>query len=146
MRIRSWTAFFSEGILVFWNSSWAKDYSNADAANIYLGPKERGYVRALQDFTTGTDPSLQPSLASVATAGVRAYGLKSSSSVLAYLHHFANHDTPVSATVTLESPIDGTLTWIDPSTGQALGTQTVSQGSNQLTSPPFAVDMAGKIQ
>ena len=43
MRLRSWAAFFAEGVFIFWNSSGAKDYKNPGAANIYLGPEERGY-------------------------------------------------------------------------------------------------------
>ena len=36
-RIRSWTAFFNEGHLIFWESNFAKDYKSS-AANLYIGP------------------------------------------------------------------------------------------------------------
>ena len=44
MRIRNWTAFFNEIAVVFWNTSYARDGHNM---NIWLGPKEREYVRAM---------------------------------------------------------------------------------------------------
>jgi len=58
MRIRSWTAFFNEGSLIFWNSSFAKDYQ-ARAANIYLGPPERMYIANLQTFTKALDADVR---------------------------------------------------------------------------------------
>src|SRR4029079_2973604 len=47
MRIRLWTAMFNEISLIFWNTTYNKDGSTQ---NIWLGPYERQFVHALQDF------------------------------------------------------------------------------------------------
>ena len=74
MRLRSWTAFFEEGVFVFWNSSFAKDYF-ASAANLYIGPQERGYIRALQNFTADVDADVQRFTFTLTSHDIRAYGL-----------------------------------------------------------------------
>ena len=146
MRIRSWTAFFEEAALVFWNSSFAKDYRTAHgAANLYIGPEERGYVRVLQLFARNADAqSVQLALAP-ADDGVRAYGLVSANALLGYFHHFADHDAEVTTGVTLELPGAGTALWMDPATGDTLDSYAVRPGVQTLSTPPFAVDLALRI-
>ena len=145
MRLRSWTAFFEEGVLIFWNTSGMKDYKSHGAANIYLGPEERSYIRVLQDFTSGVDHDVVRFPLEAANGAVRAYGLRSPRVILGYLHHFRDHDTPVTATVTLDLPTDGTVFWIDPATGSILGESRLTGGRQTLTTPVFAVDLALQI-
>src|SRR5205807_3211867 len=86
MRLRAWTAFFAEGSLILWNSSFAKDYQNAGAANIYLGPEERGYLAVLQRFTRGFDPRATIASLAISDPGrVRGYALRGPSGYAAYL-------------------------------------------------------------
>ena len=60
MRLRSWTAFFQEGIIIFWNVSDTKDYRKSyGSANIYLGEEERSFIKVLQDFTTEVDADVK---------------------------------------------------------------------------------------
>ena len=95
MRVRLWTAFFHEISLVFWETSYAKDGHHM---NIWLGPEERQYVHALQDFAHRLDPGVQTvkvHLAGRLANEVRGYGLRSDKSGTArrpfptavYLHH-----------------------------------------------------------
>jgi len=145
MRLRLWTAFFEEGILVFWNSSFAKDYKSG-AANLYIGPEERSQIRALRDFT-GTVPADAVRLpVSVEAEGVRAYGLASDSGVLGYFHHFADHENEVSAKIRLDLPREGRAEWIDPATGRVLRTDSVDKGEITLETPPFIVDLALRVE
>src|SRR5262249_5705014 len=50
MAIRSWTAFFNEIALVFWD---LEDFKDRVGGAEYIGPEERSYIRHLQDFTNG---------------------------------------------------------------------------------------------
>lgn len=148
MRLRSWTAFFAEGVLIFWNSSGSKDYKNAGAANIYLGPEERGYLKVLQDFTQGFDARAAITTVQVSdTKLVRAYALTSSTSYAAYLHAYTDHAKPTTGiTVTIEPQTAGLATWMEPSTGRVLNTQSVEAGRQTLAVPPFTIDVALKIK
>jgi hypothetical protein len=144
MSIRSWTAFFDPAMLVFWNTSTAKNYC-ASAANIYLGEQERQYVRALQNFTAGVDPDVATTPVAPTNPDVRGYGLQSSRVFLAYFQHFRDHVTPVTTDVTVTIPANGTAAWTDPQTGTVVGTTSVPSGTATLTSPSFAIDMALRI-
>ncbi len=144
MRIRSWTAFFNEGIFIFWNSSFAKDYLNAGAANIYLGPQERSYIRSLQNFTKAIDADVQMAPITVSNpAMVRAYGLRLSQRFAVYLHHFANHNMPATGlSLTLNIPQSGPATWYDPASGSIVAVSSVAAGTQTLNVPAFTVDLA----
>jgi hypothetical protein len=56
MRIRNWTALFNEIAFIFWNTSYARD---GHYMNIWLGPREREYVRAMQDFAYRLDKDVR---------------------------------------------------------------------------------------
>jgi Domain of unknown function (DUF5060) len=154
MRIRVWTALFQEISLVFWNTSWSKAgmfggrYTPGGAANIYLGPEERGYIRVLQDFSSRLDSGIRKvSVATTSSSQVRAYGLVSAKSAAVYLHHTTTHETRVEdATVRCDFlPIFRQVwegEWIDPGTGNVISRVTTSRGSSALQVPPFKVDIA----
>lgn len=145
MRIRSWTAFFEEATLIFWNTSFARDYTNPDAANLYLGPEERGYIRVLQDFTGRVDPGVQPFAFTAVDRRVRAYGLRSSDGLYGYFHHFASRG-PVAASVSVDVAAPGTAVWIDPSTGVVLSSTSLGIGRQTLLLPTFSIDLALRLQ
>lgn len=145
MRLRSWTAFFEEGVLVFWNSSFAKDYF-AGAANLYIGPQEREYIRALQDFTADVNAQVERFTLTPSSHDVRAYGLRWPGQILGYFHHVSDHDKPVHTTVTLDMPRDGAVLWIDPATAEVLANAPVAAGVQTLETPEFVVDLALRIR
>ena len=156
MRIRTWTALFQEISLVVWNTSWSKAgmhggrYNAGHAANIYLGPEERGYMRVLREFSSRLDADVRISKAEVSSpAQARAYGLRSDKLATVYLHHFGNHKTPLEGvTLTLDGPGPKNTArglfaeWIDPATGQVLSRVSVAPGRQTLLVPPFIVDLA----
>ena len=145
MRIRSWTAFFDEGIFIFWNSSWAKDYFSG-AANIYLGPIERSYIRAMQNFTAFADSGVRIFTITPANANeVRAYGLKSDSITLGYFHHYTTHYAPVTTSFNITLANSSTVYWLNPANDSVLQTYNLTSGNQTLTSPAFNVDMALRI-
>jgi len=147
MRIRSWTAFFDEAVLIFWNSSFAKDYRGGVASNIYLGPEERGYLKVLQDFTRGFDSrALRAEVQVSNPALVRGYALQGPTAYAAYLHAYIDHTNPTSGiSMAIEPVASGTAIWISPASGEVLGTQSVSAGSQMLAVPSFITDIALKI-
>jgi hypothetical protein len=147
MRLRAWTAFFAEGTIIFWNTSGIKNYRSA-AANIYLGPEERGSLNVLQRFTQGFDPRARivPINAS-APATVRGYALSGPREFGAYLHAFRNQAAPTTGVrLTIRARSTGSATWIDPVGGRVLARSTVRRGTRQLVVPPFLVDVALKIR
>lgn len=141
MRIRTWTAFFSEISFVFWHTGYARD---GHFMNIWLGPEERQYIRSLASFTDhfGPDTTVEPGDVS-SKESVRAYVLSSSEAVGAYLHHHADHETPVlGCEVVVNVLTDATAYWYEPATATVVDTIPVTPGRRLLTAPPFAVDIA----
>jgi len=146
-RLATWSAFFAEGSIVFWNTSVYKGYSSIGSSNAYLGPTTRSYIKLLTDFTKDVPQDAQ--IANIVVNNpslVRAFALGSSSKYFAYIHAYTNHTTPTSGiTVTINVQRAGTATWINPSTGAVLGTQSVSAGVQTLNVPSFLIDVALKI-
>lgn len=156
MRVRAWTALFQEISFIFWNTSWAKNgmfegvYTPGGAANIYLGPEEREYVRVLQNFASRLDAQVQSIPVQVsAPEQVRAYGLASSNVTAVYLHHFENHTSSVNQLrVTLDlagnskAGVNPMGQWIDPSSGKVLEQLPLRTGVQTLHTPSFQVDLA----
>jgi hypothetical protein len=147
MRLRTWTAFFAEGTLIFWNTSNTKEYRSF-AGNIYLGPEERGYLRVLQRFTHGFDRHARiVAAAAVGPPGLRGYALTAPTEYAAYLHASQNHSSTtrgVRLHVRLIRP--GTATWIDPATGHTLARRNLRAGAQDIQAPPFVGDVAVKIR
>ena len=147
MRLRSWTAFFAEGAFIFWNSSFAKDYKTPVAANIYLGPAERGYLKVLQDFTKGLDSGVRVASLTISNPGkVRGYALSSPSLFVAYLHAYTDHTNLTSGIrISFQGPVSGTATWTNPATGTTLASQSLLLGNQTLNVPAFTTDIALKV-
>lgn len=148
MRLRAWTAFFAEGTLIFWNTSGTKDYKNPGAANVYLGPEERPYLRILQRFTRGFDARARIVPVDVSTpAYVRGYGLSGPREFGAYLRAFRHQASPTTGVlITIQAPSPGSATWIDPAGGRVLARSAIKRGTQQLAVPPFVVDVALKTR
>ncbi len=152
MRVRAWTALFQEITLIFWNTSWAKNgmfegiYRPGGAANIYLGPEERGYIHVLHDFSSRLEAGMQiVSIQVSAPDRVRAYGLASSRLAAAYLHHFESHTTEMNdLKITLDLPPASGQTgeWVDPANGNVLAREPLSPGRQTIAVPSFVVDLA----
>jgi hypothetical protein len=147
MRLRMWTAFFAEGALIFWNTSGTKRYQ-AGAANMYLGPEERQFFRVLQSFTRGFDASARVAPVTVTpSAAIRGYALSGRRDYAAYLHAFANHDSPTrGGRITIVAGARASGSWIDPATGRALARVTLRRGTQTLAVPPFLIDVALKLR
>jgi hypothetical protein len=141
MRIRNWTAFFNEISFVFWNTSYARDGHNM---NIWLGPKEREYVRAMQDFAYRLDKDVVVVPVEVSNPhAVRAYALASKERAGVYLHHFENHDNPIrGVSITLDVPKNAVGYWYSPENAAILKSAELKQGRNTIEVPEFVVDIA----
>ncbi|KPJ61933.1 MAG: hypothetical protein AMS15_05490 [Planctomycetes bacterium DG_23] len=141
MRIRNWTAFFHEIAFIFWNTSYARD---GHYMNMWLGPQEREYVRAMQDFVYRLDGEVKMVPVEVSLPDqVRAYGLASKERAGVYFHHFNNHSNPVEGfTLTLDVPAASRGYWYSPETAAILGTFEAPTGRQTFKTPPFVVDLA----
>lgn len=147
MRIRTWTTFFVEGALIFWNTTFAKDYRNDCAANVYLGPEERGYLKVLNEFTRDFDPRAVVAKVEVSPkTKVRAYALGGPEAYAVYLCNYVDHTNPTGgAEVKIEPKFAGTATWIEPATGRVLKTEKLPSGSQTVKAPDFLIDAALKV-
>jgi hypothetical protein len=162
MRVRSWTAFFNELAFIFWETSYAKD---GHYMNIWLGPQERQYVRALQDFAYALDArirTVEAPLGGPQAREVRSYGLRSEERAAVYLHHRSckecekarragqhpehrwDHDRgEVSGLeVTVDVPKGGKGYWYNPADGSTLEAFDAAKGRQTFTAPPFKIDLA----
>jgi len=141
MRIRNWTALFSDISFIFWNTSYARD---GHYMNIWLGPKEREYVRAMQDFAYRLDNDIRMAPVEVSQpAAVRAYGLASEKRAGVYLHHFSDHTAAVkNVAVTLGFTVAAKGYWYSPENAEILKIVNISAGTNTLEAPEFIVDLA----
>ena len=162
MRVRCWTAMFTEICFIFWETSYAKD---GHVRNIWIGPEERQYIRVMQDFAVMLDRDVQMTevpLSGAAAKDVRVYGLRSEQSVSAYFHHAAcetcrkaagtgreshhswNHDRGQvrELEVTIDVPVSATGYWYRPTDGAVLATFDAQAGRRTVVVPPFAVDLA----
>jgi hypothetical protein len=147
LRLASWSAFFNEVGLCFWNTSWDKNHKTEGAANIYLGKQERSFIEVLSNYTKPVPgDALIANISVNKPASVRAFALSSRNGYFAYLHAFTNHQSQTSGTsITIEPKTAGYATWIEPATGRVLATGKVLTGRQTLTVPPFLIDVALKI-
>lgn len=147
MRLASWSAFFNEVGLCFWNTSWDKNLKQEGNSNIYLGKQERSFIKVLSDFTKQVPGDVKIANIMVNKPdSVRAYALSSGNGYFAYLHAFTNHRSQTNGiSITIESKTAGYATWIESSTGRVLATGKVSAGRQTLPVPPFLIDVALKV-
>jgi len=141
MRIRNWVAFFNEISFIFWNTSYAKD---GHSMNIWLGPLERQYVHAMQDFAYRLDNDVRMTPVTLSDPkAVRAWALTSQERAAVYLHHFANHTNAVTnLTVTFDVPKATKGYWYSPGNAAILRRIDAPGGRQAFAAPPFTVDLA----
>jgi len=163
MRVRTWAALFNEVHYIFWETSYAKD---GHYMNLWIGPEERQYVHALQDFAGRLDRGVKPAAAGLdgpQAAETRAYALRSDKTAALYLHHFAcaqcgarpkgteasaqhnwshNRGQVRDLKVTLDVPAAATGYWYDPRSAAILARFNAPKGPGKFTAPPFEVDLA----
>jgi len=141
MRIRNWTALFNEIAFVFWNTSYAKD---GHYMNIWLGPQERQYVHAMQDFAGRLDNDVRPLTLTISDPkAVRGWALASKTRAAVYVHHFADHTNSVTnLSVSLEVPQAARGYWYSPENAAILQRIDAPAGKQTFKVPPFTVDLA----
>ena len=140
MRLRNWTALFHEISFVYWNTSYARD---GHSMNIWLGPTERQYVKAMQSFADRLDDSVKmcPAM-SLKPDEVRAYALASDKRAAVYIHHFADYTKAIEGPVASVDLPAGKACWYDPASGAVLKRFEVQAGRQVLHAPPFKIDIA----
>jgi hypothetical protein len=143
-RIWLWTAFFNEGGLMFWNTSYKKTF----ATNQYMGPEERGFSKFHSDFIADFDAAARPvNVAVTPSSQARAYALSSPAELGVYFLSWNFNSTVSGATVTLNVPSAGMQAeWYDPATGALVGQSAVAQGTQTLPIPNFLVDIVLRIR
>jgi len=141
MRLRNWAGLFNEVSFIFWNTSYAKD---GHFMNLWIGPREREYVRAMQDFACRLGAGVRMVPVGVSDrAAVEGWAVAGPRRAAVYLHHFKDHANDVrDLTVTLDVPAAATAYWYSPETAAILGRAPVAAGKQTLPVPVFRVDLA----
>jgi hypothetical protein len=147
MRIRAWTAFFQQGILMFWNQSDSTNIKVGENlnANIYLGDVERSYTRILQNFSQSFPLDSKSVQYALDKFGVRGYGLISDSINAGYFYHYSSPFTPTTFTLTISTKSEGEIQWFNPSTGNIIKTEECPAIRCNVTSPSFTTDVSFKL-
>jgi hypothetical protein len=162
MRIRCWTALFTEINFIFWETSYAKD---GHYMNLWIGPEERQYIRAMQDFAYRLDRDVKIAdapLSGPAANTVRSYALRSDNRLAVYLHHFGCAECAAATKggspghhrwdhqrgevdrlgVTIDVPQPAKGYWYSPRDAAILRHFDAPAGRQTLTAPPFVIDLA----
>ena len=141
MRLRNWAGLFNEVSFIFWNTSYARD---GHFMNLWIGPREREYVRAMQSFAYALGGGLKMVPVEVSPHGqVRGWALANGRCAGVYLHHFKDHETAAAGvTVTLDVPRAAKAYWYSPETAAILGRADAPAGRQTLAAPDFRVDLA----
>jgi len=162
MRVRSWAVMFAEGSFIFWETSYTRD---SHFMNIWLGPQERQYIRALQDFSYRLDTGIKRFRVSKSGAQanqVTAHGLRSDECAAIYFHHHVCAECPKNPTkeekrkhlwehdrgkvtdlkVTVNVPKAGKGYWYDPLDADIIASFDAPAGEHTFTVPPFTIDLA----
>ena len=163
MRVRNWTAMFGQTAFIFWETSYAKDGHHM---NLWIGPQERQYVKAMQDFAACLGRGVHPNVMALGGKSwreVRYYALYSSKTAAVYLHHFGcaqcakdraagrrvehrwDHDRGLARglEVVVDVPVAGTGYWYDPRDGSIVKRVDARAGHSQgFAVPPFEIDLA----
>jgi hypothetical protein len=146
-RVRSWTAFFNEGSLIWWDGTGSKTCSPGSAVQ-YIGPELRQYENVLQGYMSDISPdvTIEPNVPFLPANTVRSYCLRSSKGLYAYIRNSVSvtaSTTNITANVTLAGK--ATASWYDTKTGTVIRTDALAAGANSLSAPAFVVDIAVKI-
>jgi len=152
-RIQIWTAFFSEGGVLFWKGGAkssvdvSQNGGGAGIANQYISFEEGAESKVLSDFSSNFDPEATPITPTLTPANqMRCYGLASKVDLGIYFVHSSNHNSIISgATVKTNIPTDMYGQWIDPATGNLVQTLSVKAGIQTLQIPPFKTDIVLRL-
>jgi PKD repeat protein len=138
MRYRLWGALFNEMSFVFWNTSYAR---NGHYMNIYLGPEERQYTRALQTFSSCLDAGMKMTPVERSSKRFRVHALASEQRVAVYLRNRFGEKTKGDS-ITLTVPKAGYGYWLAPDTMHLLGSFRVGAGEQKIEIPDLRHDLA----
>lgn len=141
MRLRTWSALFAQGSLIFWNMSSVK--GNA-LDGIYIGPEERSYINTIRLFFDNVpkDSQVEPLYTSQPNT-VKSFALRSEHDFFAYITNSKSLDEltkNISITVNIHE--NSNIRWIDPSTGYTIENSDILKGNQVITIPPFSSDIA----
>ncbi|MBA2749356.1 MAG: DUF5060 domain-containing protein [Tatlockia sp.] len=149
MRLRSWTAFFDEGALLFWNASYLQGiFGDINSpSNQYIGPTERNFMRHLQNYTSYFPAAESSALPVSDPTKIRGYRLSAAATYGVYIHAFTEHEMlTTDKIITIAPQFTGNAAWINPSTGERIGEKfSVSAGTRDIPVPGFKTDIALKI-
>lgn len=137
LRGRLWSALFNEGIILFWNSSYA-----IDCCNQYIGWEDRRFTRVLNNFSAVLDSGIVRQPVSMIGA-VQVWQLRSTKLVAAYLRNDKDiYATNTGLTLQVNVPSDGVAIWYDVKTGDVLSSTPIKSRFQSIAIPSFVTDVA----
>jgi hypothetical protein len=144
LRMYAWTAFLTGLVDVYWNTTFSRT-CKCVPGNMYLGAEERGYIAVLQKLSAGV-PANSELLALQLPDKVTGYALTSPTTFLAYLYRPLGTTVKTTSQFGVDVPVNGTLTFFDPATGNSLGHFPVKAGKQLFKTPPYVQDVVISIR
>lgn len=146
MRLMSWLSTMQNMGLIFWTNGQNGIYENKDNANIYLGPTERSYLKALQEFLPQElfVPIKYDSF-TLSKEQVQVYTMDNQDWFLAYLLKI-DPERNQQIYLELDLPLEGELQWYNPADGSIIEEKRIERGQQKITVPDFKLDLALRIK
>ena len=151
-RIPIWTAELNDSGTIYWAQYNRREQYPGGYSNMYMATEERAMNKVLANLRADLDDMITPvATASVVcnpSASIRGYCASSSTNLIGYFLHSANHYYTLSgATVSIPVPANNMRgQWIDPATGSILQEFTVNSGTQTLNVPTFQVDVGLRLR
>ncbi len=146
-RVATWSIFFNEGAVIFWQTS-NPGYTSG-AANAYFNADVRNYFANMDAYNRDFDKDAMPITVQVSTSEVRTYGLLGPKHFGLYIYDYSqpyrSRSSRRGVIITLPEQMSGTGVWIDPATGTVKSTVNITPEMTQLEVPPFVSDIALKV-
>jgi len=143
MRIYTWLSIFNKMGIIYWSQPFRINTSE-DNANIYLGPKERRYIKNLQNFLPSMNDSVNKANTHYDQEKIDVYLLENDKYLLAYLLN-RNNGIQYNKSINLEIKDYGYLELYNPEYGYIIQKYRVSPGKQKILIPQIFEDLALKI-
>jgi len=147
-RVATWSIFFNEGAVIFWQTS-NPEYTSG-AANAYFNAEVRRYFSYLDAYNRDFDKNAVPVIVPVSNKSVRTYGLLGPKHFGLYIYDYSRPYNGRSGVIVnlsgqVSNMASGVGVWIDPVMGMVRSTVTITPETTQLVVPYFVSDIALKV-
>ncbi len=146
-RIRLWLSFFKQISFISWNMPNVYFENDTGPSNLYIGPVERSYALIFSKFVKDVSDNndIQKIPITSTEKQQRTFAVSSGNNIYGYVYSTIFNVEKSLAKISLVMDNDGTIQWVNPSSGEVLKQQYVSKGQTDIIGPMFTTDIAFKF-